>query len=120
MHVAAEVCPVSSLVQVHGCCHTALFEAAAIRIPDDAVVLEVGPHAVLHSRLCQCRGDKPLPHIPLMMRGTCAVDSLDSAMGQLWKLGAAMTWQASPMPTNTIGSECEGLAVWKCVFALET
>ncbi|KAK9904717.1 hypothetical protein WJX75_001194 [Coccomyxa subellipsoidea] len=66
------------------------FKAACAAIPEDAVVLEVGPHAIMRAPLRQnCAG---LPYVGTMKKGDDATLSLREAVAGLWRKGAALKW----------------------------
>ena len=66
------------------------FKAACAAIPEDAVLLEVGPHAIMRAPLRQnCAA---LPYVGSMKKGDDATLSLREAVAGLWRKGAALKW----------------------------
>ena len=90
-------------LQVHSYRNPVLFTGAAKDIPEDALLVEIGPHAILKSPLRQSRPD--LPYVGSMKKGECGVQSLATAVGDLWRQGVPVKWSAGPVPTNPIGTE---------------
>ena len=80
-----------------------LFTEATQHIPDHALVVEIGPHAILRTPLRQCRPD--LPYISTMSKGTCAIQTLTTAVSDMWNRGVPLKWPASPAPSIPEGSE---------------
>ena len=67
-----------------------LFKGACGAIPEDAVLLEVGPHAIMRAPLRQnCAA---LPYVHTMKKGEDATLSLREAVAGLWRKGAALKW----------------------------
>lgn len=67
-----------------------LFKGACSAIPEDAVLLEVGPHAIMRAPLRQnCAA---LPYVNAMKKGEDATLSLREAVAGLWRKGAALKW----------------------------
>lgn len=67
-----------------------LFKGACSAIPEDAVLLEVGPHAIMRAPLRQnCAA---LPYVHTMKKGEDATLSLREAVAGLWRKGAALKW----------------------------
>ena len=67
-----------------------LFKGACSAIPEDAVLLEVGPHAIMRAPLRQnCAA---LPYVNTMKKGEDATLSLREAVAGLWRKGAALKW----------------------------
>lgn len=67
-----------------------LFKGACSAIPADAVLLEVGPHAIMRAPLRQnCAA---LPYVNTMKKGDDATLSLREAVAGLWRKGAALKW----------------------------
>lgn len=95
-------------MQVYSYRNTVQFTSAAQAVPKDALLVEVGPHSVLRSPLRQSRPD--LGYVATMRKGECAIQSLATAVGDLWRKGVAVTWKADPVPTNPAGSEGEFLS----------
>jgi fatty acid synthase len=75
---------------VHGYANRVLFRQACAGIPRNAVVLEVGPHALLRSAVRQNRPD--LQYVSMMKRGESSVETLQDAVAALWLKGATVTW----------------------------
>ena len=85
-----------------------LFKGACSAIPEDALLLEVGPHAIMRAPLRQnCAA---LPYVNVMKKGEDATLSLREAVAGLWRKGAALKWEvpehvpgqhrsACPLPT---------------------
>lgn len=66
------------------------FKAACAAIPEDAILLEVGPHAIMRAPLRQnCAA---LPYVGSMKKGDDATLSLREAVAGLWRKGAALKW----------------------------
>lgn len=71
-----------------------LFKAACGAIPEDAVVLEIGPHAIMRAPLRQnCAA---LPYVNTMKKGEDATLSVREAVAGLWRKGAALKWATPP------------------------
>ena len=67
-----------------------LFKGACGAIPEDALLLEIGPHAIMRSPLRQnCAG---LPYVSTMKKGEDGTLTLREAVAGLWRKGAALTW----------------------------
>jgi hypothetical protein len=67
-----------------------LFKGACSAIPEDAVLLEVGPHAIMRAPLRQnCAA---LPYVNAMKKGEDATLSVREAVAGLWRKGAALKW----------------------------
>jgi fatty acid synthase len=68
-----------------------LFKGACGAVPEDAVLLEVGPHAIMRAPLRQnCAA---LPYVNAMKRGEDATLTLREAVAGLWRKGAALKWE---------------------------
>ncbi len=67
------------------------FVEACAAIPADALLLEVGPHALLRSPLRQNRA--ALPYVSLMKKGSEAGASLRDGAADLWRKGVALAWR---------------------------
>ena len=96
-------------MQVHSYRNRVLFTAAVAAIPQDAVLVEIGPHSVMKSPLRQGRPE--LPYVPLMQKGACGVSSLSRAVGDLWLKGATLQWPTNKAPSGIKGSERETLSI---------
>jgi acyl transferase domain-containing protein len=72
-----------------------LFKAACAAIPEDAVVLEVGPHAIMRAPLRQ--NCATLPYVNTMKKGDDATLSVREAVAGLWRKGAALKWATPDM-----------------------
>ena len=67
-----------------------LFKGACGAIPEDALLLEVGPHAIMRSPLRQnCAA---LPYVSTMKKGEDGTLTVRDAVAGLWRKGAALTW----------------------------
>ena len=67
-----------------------LFKGACSAIPEDALLLEVGPHAIMRSPLRQnCAA---LPYVSTMKKGEDAALTVRDSVAGLWRKGAALTW----------------------------
>ena len=67
-----------------------LFKGACSAIPEDALLLEIGPHAIMRSPLRQnCAG---LPYVSTMKKGEDGTLTLREAVAGLWRKGAALKW----------------------------
>ena len=80
-----------------------LFTGAAQQIPKDSLLVEIGPHSILRSPLRQSRPD--LGYVNVMRKGEDAVQSLTTAVGDMWRKGVAVQWKADPVPESHIGAE---------------
>ncbi len=69
------------------------FTEACAAIPADALLLEVGPHALLRSPLRQNRAT--LPYVSVMKKDAEAGATLRNGAADLWRKGAAMTWRVT-------------------------
>ena len=79
-----------SRMQVQSYKSRVLFKGACGAIPEDALLLEVGPHAIMRSPLRQnCAG---LPYVSTMKKGEDATLTLRDSVAGLWRKGAALTW----------------------------
>ena len=77
-------------VQVQSYKSRVLFKGACSAIPEDALLLEIGPHAIMRSPLRQnCAG---LPYVSTMKKGEDGTLTLREAVAGLWRKGAALTW----------------------------
>ena len=76
-----------------------LFTAAVAAVPDGALLLEVGPHALLRSPLRQCNAT--LVYVATMKKGDPAVESLRDAVASAWRKGADVPWPAATAPATT-------------------
>ena len=74
------------------------FTAAVQQIPKNAVILEIGPHAILRSALRQNRPE--LAYIALMRKNECSQTSVASAVSELWRKGVPMQWLAPDVPSG--------------------
>lgn len=90
-------------MQVHSYRNPVLFTGAAKAIPDNALLVEIGPHSILRSPLRQSRPD--LGYVGVMKKGGCAVLTLATAVGDMWRQGVPVAWKAGPVPTNATGTE---------------
>lgn len=88
---------------MHSYRNRVLFTAATMRVPKDAILVEVGPHAILRSPLRQSRPG--MPYVGLMRKGECGLASLSAAVGELWRRGAAVHWAADEVPSGVKGAE---------------
>lgn len=77
--------------QVHSYRNSVLFTSAAAQIPDNALLLEIGPHSILRSPLRQCRPE--LKYVGAMRRGACGMETLSSALGEMWRAGVPVHWK---------------------------
>ena len=67
-----------------------LFKGACGAIPEDALLLEIGPHAIMRSPLRQnCAA---LPYVSTMKKGEDGTLTLREAVAGLWRKGAALKW----------------------------
>ena len=82
-----------------------LFNAASQGIPEEAVIIEIGPHAILRSPLRQCRPD--LPYVSLMKKGDCGLATLTAGLEDMWRHGVPVQWQADPVVEGAPGTERE-------------
>ena len=92
-------------VQVHSYRNRVLFTAAAAAVPKDAILVELGPHALLRSPLRQSRPE--LAYVSLMRKGECGAATLAAAISELWRKGASINWQTDAVPSGVKGAECE-------------
>ena len=99
----AELC--SAGYQVHSYRNPVLFTEAARAVPDDALLIEIGPHSILRSALRQSRPD--LAYVSTMRKGDCGVQTLTTAVGDMWRKGAPIKWRAEAVPANATGAEGE-------------
>ena len=84
-----------------------LFKGACGAIPEDALLLEVGPHGIMRSPLRQnCAG---LPYVAAMKKGDDATLSVREAVAGLWRKGAALKW-ATP------AGDVPGAETWSCTL----
>ena len=96
-----------SVVQVHSYRNPVLFTSAAAQIPDNAFVLEIGPHSILRSPIRQCRPG--LKYVGAMRKGACGVETLTAAVGELWRAGVPVHWKVGRAALS------ESLqSVWDC------
>lgn len=73
-----------------------LFKGACAAIPEDAVLLEIGPHGIMRAPLRQnCAA---LPYVGCMKKGDDATLSLREAVAGLWRKGAALKWAVPEGP----------------------
>ncbi|CAK0731645.1 hypothetical protein CVIRNUC_000023 [Coccomyxa viridis] len=89
----AQLCGVGYQVQSF-VTHVRFTEATAA-IPKDAVLLEVGPHALLRAPLRQNLPGHQYCHT--MKKGSNAVETVRECATDLWRKGAAMQW---PVPAD--------------------
>jgi hypothetical protein len=94
-------------MQVHSFRNQVRFTSATQTIPQGAVVVEIGPHAILRSAIRQTRPD--LTYIPVMRKGDCGLATLATALSDLWRKGVAMQWNCNPVPSGTKRNEGETL-----------
>ena len=81
---------ISIAVQVQSYKSRVLFKGACSAIPEDALLLEIGPHAIMRSPLRQnCAG---LPYVSTMKKGEDGTLTLREAVAGLWRKGAALKW----------------------------
>ena len=92
-------------LQVHSYRNPVLFTGATQQIPKDSLLVEIGPHSILRSPLRQCRPD--LGYVNVMRKGECGVQSLATAVGDMWRKGVAVQWKADGVPETHIGAEGE-------------
>ena len=92
-------------VQVHSYRNRVLFTAAAAAVPKDAILVEIGPHALLRSPLRQSRPE--LGYVSLMRKGECGAATLAAAISELWRKGASIDWQTDAVPSGVKGAERE-------------
>ena len=79
-----------SCMQVQSYKSRVLFRSACSAIPEDALLLEVGPHAIMRSPLRQnCAA---LPYVSTMKKGEDGTLTLRDSVAGLWRKGAALTW----------------------------
>ena len=76
--------------QVHSYRNQVQFTEATKRLPGHAVVIEIGPHAILRSAFRQNRPE--LPYIPLMRKGDCGLATVGQAVSEMWRKGIPMQW----------------------------
>ena len=76
-----------------------LFTAAVAAVPDGALLLEIGPHALLRSPLRQCNAS--LAYVATMKKGDPAAESLRDAVASAWRKGADVPWPAATAPATT-------------------
>ncbi len=88
---------------MHSYRNPVLFTGAAQQIPKDSLLVEIGPHSILRSPLRQSRPD--LGYVNVMRKGEDAVQSLTTAVGDMWRKGVAVQWKADPVPESHIGAE---------------
>lgn len=93
----------SYLLQVHSYRNPVLFTDAAAQIPENAVIVEIGPHSILRSPLRQNRPE--LKYVGVMRKGACGVETLNSAVAEMWRSGVPVHWEASPVPQGGSGTE---------------
>lgn len=91
--------------QVHSYVNPVRFTDAVMRIPDNVLLVEIGPHSILRSPVRQCR--PALPYLSMMAKGQCAVQTLANAVSDMWSQGVSVQWQATPVPDSCAGSECK-------------
>ena len=89
-------------MQVHGFANRVLFRQACSNIPKDAIVLEIGPHALLRSAIRQNRPD--LQYAYTMKKGESSVETLQNALADLWLKGASVYWL---LPEVSAAAQCE-------------
>ncbi|MCX7114351.1 MAG: beta-ketoacyl synthase N-terminal-like domain-containing protein [Gammaproteobacteria bacterium] len=65
------------------------FLGAMLQVPENAVVLEVGPHSILRSLIRDCAPS--VQYVSLMTRDLNDFDTFKSGIGRLWKLGIDIT-----------------------------
>ena len=92
-------------LQVHSYRNPVLFTGAAQQIPKDSLLVEIGPHSILRSPLRQSRPD--LGYVNVMRKGEDGVQSLTTAVGDMWRKGVAVHWKADTVPETHIGAEGE-------------
>ena len=76
------------------------FMEACAAIPADALLLEVGPHALLRSPLRQNRAT--LPYVSVMKKGSEAGATLRDGAADLWRKGVALTWRLPAGAEQTV------------------
>ena len=69
-----------------------------MRVPKDAILLEIGPHAILRSPLRQSRPE--LPYVGLMRKAECGLETLGAAVGELWRRGVGVQWATDAVPSG--------------------
>ena len=88
---------------MHAYRNPVLFREAAEAIPANALVVEIGPHAVLRTLL---RGTRPeLAYASTMTKGADGQETLAAAVGDMWRAGVPVRWSADPVPRITEGTE---------------
>ena len=92
-------------MQVYAYRNPVLFLEASEAIPANALLVEIGPHAVLRSLL---RGTRPeLAYISTMTKGSDGQETLATAVGDMWRAGVPVHWSAPPVPLISEGTEGE-------------
>ncbi|EIE22203.1 ketoacyl-synt-domain-containing protein [Coccomyxa subellipsoidea C-169] len=88
----------SAAYQTHNYASRVQFRQACGRIPKGAILLEIGPHALMRSFLHQNRAD--LHYVPAMRKGNSAVETLKAAVAELWRNGVSVKWPVAwPAPS---------------------
>ncbi|CAL8464659.1 g4194 [Coccomyxa elongata] len=96
-----------------------LFKGACAAIPEDAVLLEIGPHGIMRAPLRQnCAA---LPYVGCMKKGDDATLSLREAVAGLWRKGAALKWAVLEGPVPELPRDVrEKLVSWNHTQDYET
>ena len=85
-------------LQVHSFRNQVRFTEAAKHLPENAVLIEIGPHAILRSALRQNRPS--LPYIALMRRGECGLGTVAAAVSEMWRKGLPIQWPTDPVSSK--------------------
>lgn len=83
------------------------FRTACANIPQDAVVIEVGPQPVLRAPLRQNRPDLKL--VVIVKKDRPAAETLGDAVTELWTSGVPVKWDSQPPPQGQ--TIAEGLPI---------
>lgn len=73
---------------VHGVLRPVDFIAAVSKLPQNAIVLEIGPHTVLKTLVKDNRPD--VKYASLMRKDADELETLKEGLGKLWKFGASL------------------------------
>lgn len=79
----------------------------------DPQTLNPKPHSILRSLVRQTRPE--LPYVACMRKGSCGVEYLAAAAGELWRRGVKVHWEAEELGPKA--GSCEGELLLSVVLA---
>lgn len=113
---AAETAPLDAAYLARGLAEKVCFRAAVARLPAHAVVLEVGPSAILGPLLASGRASEAPSPMRLTSRSQPGLPLLAQSLGQLYALGALTTiptqWLAVPRLADSVAQRVERKKSW--------